>query len=240
MGISIVIPAYNEEQFLPATLKAANEARAAFTSATGLNSEIIVVDNVSTDQTAMVARALGACVILHDVRNISSVRNAGIRAAVFPIVVAIDADCFLPADGLVQIWEYMSDERVVGAALGLRVLSDKKMNRAIASLIQGLVVRTSGILGAVFCFRRDVALEIGGFPEDKLIAEDSAFAMTMRNFAAKSGRTFGLLRSVEITTLDRKELALWQLPGLMVQAVRAFRGAHLRREDLKFWYDPDR
>ncbi|HYL63333.1 MAG TPA: dolichyl-phosphate beta-glucosyltransferase [Candidatus Methylomirabilis sp.] len=51
--LSIVIPAYNEERRLPATL----EAIAAFLPSLGIETEIIVVDDGSKDQTASVAES---------------------------------------------------------------------------------------------------------------------------------------------------------------------------------------
>ena len=56
MKISIVIPAYNEEKCLPATLAQIAAALAKF----GGDSETIVVDNESTDNTARTAKSFGA------------------------------------------------------------------------------------------------------------------------------------------------------------------------------------
>lgn len=239
-GITIVIPAYNEEAFLPGTLKSVNEAVRLFQNSTGCLAEVLVVNNASTDRTHKVAKTYGANVILHEIRNISSVRNAGIRSAKFDLIVAIDADCFLPTDSLIEIWKFMQDERQVGAALGVKILSAKALNRIIASIIQTIVGAVSGIHGAMFVFRKDVALEIGGFPESKLVAEDSAFAISMRKYGRERGKKFGLLKSVKVGTLDRKDLSLLELPALIVQVLKAFAGVKQCPEDLKFWYDPDR
>jgi glycosyltransferase involved in cell wall biosynthesis len=239
-GISIVIPAYNEEAFLPATLNSVNDAVRLFQDSMGYFAEVLVINNASTDRTHEVAQTYGANVIFHETRNISSVRNAGIRGAKYDLIVAIDADCFLPTDSLVKIWQYMQDECHVGAALGVKVVSVKPLNRIVASIIQTAVGAVSGIHGAMFVFRKDAALEIGGFPEDKLVAEDSAFAISMRKYGRARGMKFGLLKSVKVGTLDRKDLSLFELPALIVQVLKAFAGIKQRPEDLKFWYDPDR
>ncbi|MFM7100178.1 MAG: glycosyltransferase family 2 protein, partial [Verrucomicrobiota bacterium] len=49
--VSVVIPAYNEEKLLPATLAAVDQARAAWTRR-GWDSEVVVCNNNSTDRTA--------------------------------------------------------------------------------------------------------------------------------------------------------------------------------------------
>lgn len=239
-GISIVIPAYNEENFLPGTLASVNQARKAFRESSGHSSEVIVVDNASIDQTEKVARANGAVVINHEIRNIASVRNSGIHAAKYSIIVAIDADCFLPADALIKVWQFMKDEHYIGAALGVTLLSKNRVNKFIAAIIQSLATFASGIYGGMFVFRREDAVAIGGFPEDRMIAEDAGFATLMKAYAKKHNKKFGSLKSVQVSTLDRKNIGLLALPALVFQVAKAFAGAKQKPDDLKFWYDPDR
>ena len=74
--ISIIIPAYNEEKYLPATLAAVRRALGGRESF-----EIIVVDNDSTDNTCEVAFRLGVRVVGMRECNISTVRNTGGDAA---------------------------------------------------------------------------------------------------------------------------------------------------------------
>jgi glycosyltransferase involved in cell wall biosynthesis len=54
---SIIIPAYNEELLLPATIR---KLRAGMDSLSEMKGEILVVDNNSSDSTADVARKNGA------------------------------------------------------------------------------------------------------------------------------------------------------------------------------------
>jgi glycosyltransferase involved in cell wall biosynthesis len=85
MKISVVIPAYNEEKLLGKCLKSLkNQTEKPF--------EIIVVDNNSTDQTAAIAKKMGARVITEKQQGISFARNAGFDAAKGGIIARIDAD----------------------------------------------------------------------------------------------------------------------------------------------------
>ena len=93
MKISIVVPAFNEEQLLPASLKAISDASAAFTEA-GWTTELIVCDNNSTDRTAEIAAAAGAIVVFEPVNQISRARNAGAARATGDWLLFIDADSF--------------------------------------------------------------------------------------------------------------------------------------------------
>lgn len=82
--VSVVIPAYNEEQGIPAVLGAIPP---------GLASEIIVVDNGSTDGTAEQAAQQGARVVTEPKRGYGRACLAGIAALDRPdIVVFVDAD----------------------------------------------------------------------------------------------------------------------------------------------------
>ena len=71
--ISFIVPAYNEELLLPATLSALEAAAHAL----GEPSEIVVVDDASTDRTAAVAEEHGARVIQVNHRQIAATRNSG-------------------------------------------------------------------------------------------------------------------------------------------------------------------
>lgn len=239
-GISVVIPAYNEERYLPDTLESLVKARFHFEKTTGHEVEVIVVNNNSTDKTAAVAESLGARVIHHEARNIAGVRNAGILQARFEIIITIDADCTVEPEFLVECWERMQDDDIIGGCLGLKVTSDRHMVKAMATILQFLAFVTSGIHGAVFCFEKSAALQVSGFPESKLIAEDSAFALRMRKYAKELGAKFTNFGNIKVTTVERKDMSIVELPWLIFIVIKAALGKPLDEEELEFWYDPDR
>lgn len=101
IAISVIIPARNEEQEIGATLNAIRRARAAVAPA---RIEIILVDNLSTDRTAAIARAGGDIRYVHCSRlKAPCARNHGATLAQGRILVFIDADTRIPETGLARV-----------------------------------------------------------------------------------------------------------------------------------------
>ena len=91
--ISFVVPAYNEEALIASCL-AAIQAEIA---RTGCRSEIIVVNNNSTDGTRRIASSIPGVVIVDEPqRGLVQARRAGCRAANGLLIANIDADTMLP------------------------------------------------------------------------------------------------------------------------------------------------
>ena len=240
-GISIVIPAYNEEKYLPETLRALALAQLAVArSPWSMPSEVIVVDNASTDRTREVAESLGARVVSHSVRNISSVRNAGLQDARFDLVFAIDADCTIEADALQEIVSDMSRGDSIGGCLNVQMDSPKLSVRLLARALQLFVLFKAGHNGAVFYFLRDEALAIGGFDEKHLVAEDSVFSLAMRERARHLGKKFGRLPHVIVKTKDRKESSFKQFLEVGPKVWRSYHGEAVDKKHFDYWYNPKR
>src|SRR5713101_3010167 len=110
MLISVVIPAFNEELYLPATLSSLRDA----ISVCRCGVELIVVDNESADRTTEVARSFGAAVVHEAVHNISRVRNAGASFARGDVLAFVDADTIVPPCFLDRIAEAMADPACIG------------------------------------------------------------------------------------------------------------------------------
>ncbi len=86
--ISVVVPVRDGSSSLPALL----ESLAAQDLAAD-RYEVVVVDNASRDDTAELARSLGARVVFEAIPNRSRARNAGARAARANLLAFTDADC---------------------------------------------------------------------------------------------------------------------------------------------------
>src|SRR6185369_1431615 len=91
MRFSVVIPAYNEEKYLPRLLNSIKVARANYSGGAD-QIEVIVADNDSTDRTGEVAIAHGARVAHVTKRRIGAARNGGARDGQGELLCFIDAD----------------------------------------------------------------------------------------------------------------------------------------------------
>jgi glycosyltransferase involved in cell wall biosynthesis len=116
-AVSIVIPAFNEEEGIEKVLSELESLDLAEAS------EIIVVDDCSVDQTFQKSLARGARVIRHD-QNIGygAALKTGIRQAKNDIIIITDADGSYPIKSIPLLIENIENaDMVVGARTGKNV-----------------------------------------------------------------------------------------------------------------------
>lgn len=107
MPVSVVIPAYNAERFI-------GEALESVRAQTVRPSEVIVVDDGSTDATARIAAEWGARVIRQPNGRAAAARNTGISASASEWVAFLDADDLWTADKLEAQCEVVRTQPQVG------------------------------------------------------------------------------------------------------------------------------
>lgn len=123
-AFSVVLPAFDEEQGLLATLA---ELRAALAGAAGPH-EIIVVDDGSRDGTPRILAECRDVTVVRHPRNrgYGAALKTGIQTARHPIVVVMDADGTYAPSAIPRLVEgCASADMVVGARLGARVHGDR-------------------------------------------------------------------------------------------------------------------
>jgi len=99
MNVSVIIPAYNEEEYLGACLTS-------LTKQTVAPYEIIVIDNNSHDATAAIAKSYkGVRVIREKRQGMIAARNRGFSSAKSEIIARCDADTILPENWIAAIKE---------------------------------------------------------------------------------------------------------------------------------------
>jgi len=114
--VSVVLPALNEEE---AIAKVIDEVPVEELESMGYQTEIIVVDNGSTDKTAEIAAAQGAVVINEPNRGKGRAIRTGFGAVKGDFVFMLDADFTYPAGYITQMVEVLESgyDVVIGSRL---------------------------------------------------------------------------------------------------------------------------
>jgi glycosyltransferase involved in cell wall biosynthesis len=183
--ISVIIPAYNEEKFLPETLQALS--RQTFSRE---DFEIIVVDNASTDRTSALAKIHGADIIVQECQQGTNfARQAGLLASKGRIVAFLDADCIAPPEWLERIYHTLHSRKhpcvaIAGAYVFFSSMTDslyimQEVYRwivmpALGSVMGRVFKRGGVIIGGNFAAFRKNMLKIGGFDTSYTFFGDDA------------------------------------------------------------------
>lgn len=206
--ISVIIPAYNEEKLLPATLEAIRASLGEI-----VESEIIIADNESTDRTREIAIAGGARVVTESLHNIARVRNTGAAAAKGDILVFIDADTIVRPPHFAQIESAMSDPKCAGGAV--RVEYEGPYKRFWMGffmklwVVLGKLTRMRG--GALQFCRSDIFRELAGYDETIYVGEDIEFHWRLERAAKHRGEYTSFIESPTVVTSARR----WNRMGLI-------------------------
>jgi len=178
MKISVIIPAYNEEKYLPKTI-------ASLSHLSRKPDEIVIVDGGSTDKTAQVARDAGAKVIIVPHRGIGFARQHGLKHATREIVAFTDADTIVPSDWLIKHIDALSKPGVVCSFGTFRVDSGTFPYLQLTNFWQPLRILFAYKFGLYYAngqniaCRRKEALAMGGFDQRLELLEDADFVMRM-------------------------------------------------------------
>lgn len=236
-SISVVIPAFNEERYLPATLEAVARSAELLRSRDGVHTQVIVVDNSSADATAEVGRSFGARVIGEAEHNIARVRNRGAAAALGDVLVFLDADTLIPEELLPRIHRVMAAPGCLGGAVDTDYRPRKRIVRAYLGLWRMLGRLASMAQGATQFCRHDAFLVLGGYDESLFMGEDLDFWFRLRKHSRQLGgyvRFIGELRvAPSCRRFDRWALwrtLLWTNPVVIFPLRRA-------RFMWRGWYD---
>ncbi len=242
---SLVIPAYNEEAYLPRLLDSVDIACERYREGPDAI-EVIVADNASTDGTARIARERGCRVAPVEKRVIAAARNGGARIARGEILAFIDADSEIHAETFNEIDRVLSDPKVVGGTTGTRferrslgLLCTHVFLVALSVALRGgrSLRDLNTDTGVVFCRRRDFE-EFGGYREKRLFAEDIQFLYDLRKLGWKRGQrlTRGTKAKALFSTRKFDEYGDWHYFTAPIRL--AWSELFKRNEFVKrYWYE---
>jgi glycosyltransferase involved in cell wall biosynthesis len=172
--ISVIVPAYNEENYLRPTLLAIRSAAENLAAVREVHAELIVVDDGSIDNTAAIATSLADAVVTGSRSGIGAARNCGAATAAGGLLVFIDADTIVHPSALVSIHSAWEAGARVGA-LAPYYTSDRFLLRVHFAFWRWYARRHQMTQGVCQFVDRELFAELGGYRSDLFMAEDTDF-----------------------------------------------------------------
>ncbi len=238
MKISVVVPAFNEERLLTASLTSIRAAMEGF-ARIGWESELIVCDNNSTDRTAEIAKSAGAQVVFEPVNQIGRARNAGAARARGDWIFFVDADSNPGVELFLEAADSLSSGRCLAGGSTVRY-EDPHPSVALLTGVWNAVSRINKWAAGSFIFCEAAAFrETGGFSEELYAGEEIDLFRRLKRLARRDRRTIVILHRHPLRTSDRKlRLYGWRDFFWFMGKTIVSRGRTLRsRQDCFAWYD---
>ena len=198
--LSIVIPAWNEADYLPATLATLQTSLQALS----LSAEIIVVDNDSSDDTAGIAADAGVRVVHESEHRIARVRNAGAEAASGDWLLFVDADTRVEPAHLRGLLAAIEESCAGGgAAIGFDRLQSFPQRMGLGAW--NALSRRFRLAAGCFVFARaDLHAAIGGFSERLYAGDEIGYSRQLDRIGRRQGRRFMILDAPPVISSARK------------------------------------
>ena len=231
MILSIIIPTYNEEEYLPKLLDSIK-------SQSFDDYEIIVADANSTDKTREIAESYGCIVVDGGLPGVG--RNNGARVAKGEYLLFLDSDLVLTEDYLRNVIYEFRMEQLGIAITQMLPLSDKATDKLFHDFanyfmigVEKIKPHGAGCYGMIA--KRSLHEECGGFDESLTFGEDTDY---IERLAEKE--RFRVIRNAKIGVSTRR-LEEEGLVTLIRQygksTVNDFLGKRTTAEELNYNFD---
>jgi glycosyltransferase involved in cell wall biosynthesis len=238
MHLSIIIPAFNEERLIERCLQSISASLAA-NDKPQFTSEIIVVDNNSTDDTANLARQAGARVVFEPINQIGRARNAGAAVATGGWLLFVDADSILSPGLLADILRLIEDGKSVGCGSTVKMHGLPWWANGILQLWTRISILFRWAAGALVVCRSDAFRDVGGFNQELYAADEISLSQQLKKWGRQRGLQFVILTRHPLETSSRKA-QLYSGREMAAQILHIV--LHPRRslqdgKQLPIWYD---
>ncbi|WP_407378461.1 MJ1255/VC2487 family glycosyltransferase [Methanobrevibacter sp.] len=195
MILSIIIPTYNEEEYLPILLDSIRKQNFD-------DYEIIIADANSTDRTREIAEEYGCIVVDGGMPGVG--RNRGAEVAKGKYLLFLDSDLKLTDDYLRDVIYEFQMERLGIAITQMKPLSKKSEDQVLHSLANYFMISVekikphgAGCYGIIV--KRSLHEKCGGFNEELTFGEDSDYIKRLGNV-----ERFKVLRNAKIGVSTRR------------------------------------
>jgi len=200
MEVSIIVPVYNAEWCLRDCLSALLENHN--------KTEVLMVDDHSTDRSAEIAREMGVPVLENPRgRGPAVARNVGAEHATGEVLFFVDSDVRVHPDTLQRVIRFFDLNPEVAAVFGSYDTSPAAPNflSQYKNLLHHYVHQTSNEEASTFwagcgAIRKDIFRKMGGFDEEEYphpSIEDIALGLKLK----RAGHSIRLEKSIQVTHL---------------------------------------
>lgn len=231
MILSLIIPTYNEEEYLPVLLESIKQQDFS-------DYEIIVADADSKDNTVKIAEEYGCIVVEGGMPAVG--RNNGAKVAKGDYLLFLDSDLKLTEDYLAKVIYEFKMEQLGIAITQMKPLSKKTEDKLLHDLanlfmisVEKIKPHGAGCYGIIA--KRELHERCGGFNEELTFGEDTEYIERL----AKKER-FKVLRNAKIGVSTRR-LEEEGLATLAKQygksTVNDFLGIRTEASDLNYGFD---
>ncbi len=237
-SITVVIPAYNEENYLEKTLKSVIKASKLYKG----KLEIVVVDNNSSDRTAEIAHEAGVRVVYEPKNQIARARNAGAAVSKSDYLVFLDADTTVKGDIFQKVANNLSSGKVIGGGAWAEPDTGLGGKIIFKYLINGVLSLKNVTVGPFLYCEREAFEKVGGFDEELYTAEEFSFADSLKKEGKKNKKKWKIIKfgkKHRIVTSARRFGAYGGLE-MLTKNVHLIWNHHekiRKKEHCDFWYD---
>lgn len=208
-SVAVLVPAHNEQETISDTVWAAR-------CQTYPISQVIVVADSCSDDTASLARTAGATVIEVDHAHKGSAQNTGLGYVATDIVIGFDGDTVPDRHCVEHVVRRMERDALAGASTAVLpiqisgfLIRSRRYAYALGTrwwrVMQAAVGRVSVLSGACYAFRTDVLRSIGGFSSVP-ISEDRDITWRMHG----AGHRIGFVPRAVVYTLEPETLMVYR------------------------------
>jgi len=171
--VSVIIPAYNEQNYISRCLDAVLDQ----TADRGMY-EVLVVDNGSFDRTALLAEAKGARVVHEPQKGYGNALRRGVEESLGQVLAFTDADCRVPTDWLEKILNDLEARPGIVAVGGKLLFYD--VHPMLDRVTRLILSRVDTLPGCNMAIRRGALDRVGGFQTSLNLSLDYWITLRLR------------------------------------------------------------
>lgn len=231
--ISFIVPAHNEELWLPRCLGAITSSM----QSEAMPYELIVVNDASSDATPRIAKDFGATLINVQHRQISASRNAGANASSGDVLFFVDADTLMTATIVRSALETIAAGAVGGGCIARFEGRLPLWFRATYPLMVFVMRRVLNQTGGAFLFcTREAFDATGGFSEEQYAAEEDVWVKSFK----RHGKFVLLAEPIVTSGRNLRSQSFFSFISILLKLAVRGAGGFRSREGLDIWYQPKR